>query len=283
MRAAKSTGKFYARPWSHWLRIRACPCWAFYRATARRGWNPAIWAWWRRANLCPAWTGVRWPPGWKRIATWTSYCVAWARPWATGPKPPSKQRHRPFPPLGAQRPQQPAFFRPASAPGKTRALPHDKSGLCWAWHEMRPSASAMRICPALLQELGADLAFFSPLSDAAPPPGCCGLYFPGGYPELHAAQLAANTAMRAALRDMAAPRPAPSTANAGATSPDARTASGGTRPRHERPAARWIAAWATGWRRWVTVRPGPLPGWPANVDIPPHHTGAAAMSFTMAA
>lgn len=58
--------------------------------------------------------------------------------------------------------------------------------------------------PALLQELGADLAFFSPLSDAAPPPGCCGLYFPGGYPELHAAQLAANTTMRAALRDMAA-------------------------------------------------------------------------------
>lgn len=58
--------------------------------------------------------------------------------------------------------------------------------------------------PALLQELGADLAFFSPLNDAAPPPNCCGLYFPGGYPELHAAELAANTAMRSALQDLAA-------------------------------------------------------------------------------
>lgn len=57
--------------------------------------------------------------------------------------------------------------------------------------------------PALLQELGADLAFFSPLNDAAPP-DCCGLYFPGGYPELHAAQLAANTTMRAALQNLAA-------------------------------------------------------------------------------
>ncbi|MGE9984771.1 cobyrinate a,c-diamide synthase [Desulfovibrio sp. SGI.169] len=56
--------------------------------------------------------------------------------------------------------------------------------------------------PALLRELGAELHFFSPLRDAAPP-ACDGLYFPGGYPELHAQALAANTGMRATLRALA--------------------------------------------------------------------------------
>lgn len=58
--------------------------------------------------------------------------------------------------------------------------------------------------PALLAELGAEPVFFSPLADAAPPQGCAGLYFPGGYPELHAEALAANAAMLAALRALAA-------------------------------------------------------------------------------
>ena len=58
--------------------------------------------------------------------------------------------------------------------------------------------------PALLAELGAEPVFFSPLADAAPPPDCAGLYFPGGYPELHAGELAANTSMLAALRALAA-------------------------------------------------------------------------------
>ncbi|MBD5418054.1 MAG: cobyrinate a,c-diamide synthase [Desulfovibrio sp.] len=57
--------------------------------------------------------------------------------------------------------------------------------------------------PALLAGLGAEPVFFSPLADAAPPEGCAGLYFPGGYPELHAEALAANTAMVAALREFA--------------------------------------------------------------------------------
>ena len=40
--------------------------------------------------------------------------------------------------------------------------------------------------PAVLHELGARIVAFSPLRDAAPPAECSGLYFPGGYPELHA-------------------------------------------------------------------------------------------------
>lgn len=58
--------------------------------------------------------------------------------------------------------------------------------------------------PSLLAELGAEPVFFSPLVDVAPPEGCAGLYFPGGYPELHAEALAANVPMLAALRALAA-------------------------------------------------------------------------------
>lgn len=56
--------------------------------------------------------------------------------------------------------------------------------------------------PAVLQELGAEIYFFSPLEDKAPPP-CQGLYFPGGYPELYAERLSSNICMRQALRSMA--------------------------------------------------------------------------------
>jgi cobyrinic acid a,c-diamide synthase len=57
--------------------------------------------------------------------------------------------------------------------------------------------------PALLTELGADVVPFSPLRDAAPPQGCTGLYFPGGYPELHAEELGANLPMVRHLRALA--------------------------------------------------------------------------------
>lgn len=50
-----------------------------------------------------------------------------------------------------------------------------------------------------LRELGARVIFFSPLADAALP-GCDAVWLPGGYPELHTAQLAANTGMAASLR-----------------------------------------------------------------------------------
>ncbi len=49
----------------------------------------------------------------------------------------------------------------------------------------------------LLQAAGAELFFFSPLHDTALPENVDGLYFGGGYPELHAALLAANESLRA--------------------------------------------------------------------------------------
>ena len=52
-----------------------------------------------------------------------------------------------------------------------------------------------------LEDLGARLAFFSPLSDSALPEGASGLYLGGGYPELHARELSGNAALRAAVRD----------------------------------------------------------------------------------
>ena len=57
------------------------------------------------------------------------------------------------------------------------------------------------IYPANLEclvALGAELCFFSPLADAAPPP-CDAVWLPGGYPELHAAAIAANRPLAAAL------------------------------------------------------------------------------------
>ncbi|TXT36674.1 MAG: cobyrinic acid a c-diamide synthase [Comamonadaceae bacterium] len=49
-----------------------------------------------------------------------------------------------------------------------------------------------------LRALGAELVFFSPLADVAVP-ACDALWLPGGYPELHADKLAANTALRDSL------------------------------------------------------------------------------------
>lgn len=54
---------------------------------------------------------------------------------------------------------------------------------------------------------GADILFFSPLADEAPPQDgdCC--WLPGGYPELHAGRLAANRAFLDGLRAFARSRP----------------------------------------------------------------------------
>lgn len=50
-----------------------------------------------------------------------------------------------------------------------------------------------------LTQMGAQVVFFSPLHDAALP-ACDAVWLPGGYPELHAARIGANTAMQASLR-----------------------------------------------------------------------------------
>ncbi len=54
-----------------------------------------------------------------------------------------------------------------------------------------------------LRRAGAELVWFSPLQDQDIPEHCGGLYLGGGYPELFAASLSENTAMRTAIRKAA--------------------------------------------------------------------------------
>ena len=50
---------------------------------------------------------------------------------------------------------------------------------------------------------GAEIRFFSPLADEAPPAECDAIYLPGGYPELHAAELAAAGVFKQGVLDAA--------------------------------------------------------------------------------
>jgi cobyrinic acid a,c-diamide synthase len=52
----------------------------------------------------------------------------------------------------------------------------------------------------LLTEAGADIEFFSPLQGEQPAANAAGVYLGGGYPELHAAELAANVGLWQALK-----------------------------------------------------------------------------------
>jgi cobyrinic acid a,c-diamide synthase len=52
----------------------------------------------------------------------------------------------------------------------------------------------------ILYRAGFDPVFFSPLDDASLPEGTDAVYIGGGYPELHAGRLSANTGMRSTLR-----------------------------------------------------------------------------------
>ncbi len=66
----------------------------------------------------------------------------------------------------------------------------------------------------LIEAAGARLAFFSPVAGERLPAGAAGVYLGGGFPELHAARLAANTALWQDLRDLHA-RGAPVLAECG--------------------------------------------------------------------
>ncbi|WP_017719161.1 cobyrinate a,c-diamide synthase [Kamptonema formosum] len=52
----------------------------------------------------------------------------------------------------------------------------------------------------LLQQLGAELVFWSPLTDTRIPDGVCGLYFGGGFPEVFVRELSASRSAREAVR-----------------------------------------------------------------------------------
>jgi cobyrinic acid a,c-diamide synthase len=90
------------------------------------------------------------------------------------------------PPVDFAAPPAPSFERLLA--GKTVAVARD-AAFCFLY-------------PANLEclaSLGARIVYFSPLADTALP-GCDTVWLPGGYPELHAATIAANAGMRAALR-----------------------------------------------------------------------------------
>ena len=54
----------------------------------------------------------------------------------------------------------------------------------------------------LLEECGAKLIYFSPLHDEKIPEGCHGILLGGGYPELYAEALSANTSMLTSIREV---------------------------------------------------------------------------------
>jgi cobyrinic acid a,c-diamide synthase len=57
--------------------------------------------------------------------------------------------------------------------------------------------------PELLAAAGADVAVFDPLRDEQLPDGAAGLVIGGGFPEVHAAQLSANAALRSQITALA--------------------------------------------------------------------------------
>jgi cobyrinic acid a,c-diamide synthase len=96
-------------------------------------------------------------------------------------------------------------------------LRHDSSGWAVERNGARDSPAVVRYGVArdaafsfyyednldLLRRFGAEIIFFSPLSDAHLPADLDGLYLGGGYPELYAERLSANASLRAAIRAFA--------------------------------------------------------------------------------
>ncbi len=90
---------------------------------------------------------------------------------------------------------------------ETEAIPSWLSGLRIAIAHDAAFAFLYRANLELLQALGAELAFFSPLDDNIVPEADA-LYLPGGYPELHLERLAPNAPMKRAIHGFhAAGRP----------------------------------------------------------------------------
>ena len=73
----------------------------------------------------------------------------------------------------------------ARAPARTRIAVAQDEAFCFAYAETLDC----------LRTAGAELVFFSPVHDTTLPEDICGLYLPGGYPELHARELSENTSL----------------------------------------------------------------------------------------
>jgi cobyrinic acid a,c-diamide synthase len=96
-------------------------------------------------------------------------------------------------------------FDPAATPSLHAALPPPGQRIAMA----RDQAFSF-IYPHLLagwRSAGAEIAFFSPLANEAPPEDCDICWLPGGYPELHAGRLAASDEFLNGLRRFAETRP----------------------------------------------------------------------------
>ena len=97
----------------------------------------------------------------------------------------------------------PLKFMPSAIPPAALAPP----GQCIA---LARDAAFSFLYPHLLsgwRAAGAELRFFSPLADEPPPEDCDACWLPGGYPELHAGQLAGAARFRQGLRRFARARP----------------------------------------------------------------------------
>ena len=88
------------------------------------------------------------------------------------------------------------------APGHERLSPQGNFSIVPRIAVARDEAFCFTYAETLdaLRTAGAELVFFSPVRDAALPENVCGLYLPGGYPELYAKQLSENTAMLSSIR-----------------------------------------------------------------------------------
>jgi cobyrinic acid a,c-diamide synthase len=86
-----------------------------------------------------------------------------------------------------------------AAPSETMSVARELEGVKIAVARDAAFSFLYRTNLDVLEALGAELCFFSPLDDSVLPEADS-LYLPGGYPELHLPRLAANTAMLAAIR-----------------------------------------------------------------------------------